>query len=88
MDTRKAHKRMRTTTRTYDTPQTAPGGNFSETTTGEIMATVEMSQNAKGKWQPSIKLHFTSIDDMRQNAPGIFEQFINELKRRFSLADD
>lgn len=76
---------MRTTTRTSES---SPTDNFTERTEGDIVASVEMSQNAKGKWQPSIKLHFTSIDDMRQHAPGIFEQFISELKRRFPLADD
>lgn len=76
---------MRSTTRTN---QNNPLDNFTEHTEGDIVASVELSQNAKGKWQPSIKLHFTTIEDMRQHAPGIFEQFIGELKRRFPLADD
>ncbi|MGZ6322407.1 MAG: hypothetical protein ACXWQR_24245 [Ktedonobacterales bacterium] len=80
---------MRSTTRTYDNPTAAPGGNFIETTAGEIVGTLEMSQNAKGRWQPSIKLHFTSIDGMVADGARIAADIKDNLKQRgFQLADE
>ena len=73
---------MRQTTRQGETPEQT----YTETTVGDAPASMELSQNAKGTWQLTVKLYFATPDELLREGPDLAAKIRYQVAERFTLA--
>lgn len=70
---------MRTTQRTSP----AEEHNFTEISTGDAPCSIELSMNAKGLVQPTIKLYYPDADTLERSGPDQARRIMDALTARF-----